>query len=116
MRLTGLLAILLFLAIVFFAAPAASYAQTRNSVQPAAATPPTVTATAQPAVPQAHLSRRDVMDESRDGVCYTMRTYVVARESRDSDVTYPKAYYECLPDWKVQTRSIDQSLELHPSR
>jgi len=114
MRLTGLLAILLFLAIVFFAAPAASYAQSRDSAQAAATAP--MTAKVQPAFPQAHLSRRGVMSEGRDGVCYTMRTYVVARESRDSDVTYPKAYFECLPEWKVQTRTIDQLPELHPSR
>ena len=115
MRLTGLLAVLLFIVIVFFAAPAASYGQTSNSVQPAATTPPVTAAKEQPASPQARLSRRDVLEEQRDGVCYTMRTYVVARESRDSDVTYPKAYHECLPEWKVQTRSIEQ-LELNPSR
>lgn len=115
MRLTGLLAVLLFIVIVFFAAPAASYGQTPDSVQPAAATPSLATAKAQPAFPQARLSRHDVLEEQRDGVCYTMRTYVVARESRDSDVTYPKAYHECLPEWKVQTRSIQQ-LDLNPSR
>lgn len=116
MRLTGLLAVLLFIVIVFFAAPAASYGQTTDSAQPAATTPPVITARAQPALPPTRLSRRDVLEEQRDGVCYTMRTYIVARESRDSDVTYPKAYFECLPEWKVQTRTIDQSPELHPSR
>lgn len=116
MRLTGLLAVLLFIVIVFFAAPAASYGQTTDSAQPAATTPPVITARAQPALPPTRLSRRDVLEEQRDGVCYTMRTYIVARESRDSDVTYPKAYHECLPEWKIQTRSIEQPVDLYPSR
>jgi len=105
MRLTGLLAILLFLAIVFFAAPAASYAQSMDS-----ASAPSAFADAGKTgaiLPPPRIARRMITEERRDGVCFTMRTYIVARESRDSDVTHPKAYRECLPEWKLQMRSTD---------
>ena len=112
MRLTGLLAILLFLAIVFFAASAASYAQTLHAVAPSSSTdlvkPATPDTLAQP-----RFTRRLFSEEQRDGICYTMRTYVVARESRDSDVTVPKAYHECLPEWKLQMRTTDERITPH---
>jgi len=105
MRLTGILAVILFLAIVFFAAPAASCAQSND----AAASDLAILADAgkTPAVlPQPpRLSRRAVIEEQRDGVCFTMRTYVVARESRDSDAVRFKGYHECLPEWKLQMRT-----------
>jgi hypothetical protein len=107
MRLTGLLAILLFLAIVFFAAPVASYAQSVDSAAP----PRTLLAdNGQTPVdlPQSpKLSRRTFREEQRDGVCFTMRTYVVARESRDSDAVRFKGYHECMPEWKLQMRTTD---------
>jgi hypothetical protein len=107
MRLTGLLAILLFLAIVFFAAPAASYGQTADSVAPAATISPEISKRIEMSP---RLTRRTFSEERRDGVCYTMRTYIVARESRDSDVTVPKSYQECLPEWKLQMRTTEQKL------
>ena len=107
MRLTGLLAIFLFLAIVLFAAPAASYAQSVDSAVPQA-TLLAESSQAQVALPQApKLSRRAFREEQRDGVCFTMRTYIVTRESRDSDAVRFKGYHECLPEWKLQMRTTD---------
>ena len=40
--------------------------------------------------------------------CLTMRTYVVARENRNSDVTHHVRYYECVPAWKFDMRKTDQ--------
>jgi hypothetical protein len=113
MRLTGLLALLLFLAIVFFAAPAASYAQTTDSS--AVTLPLPANTTVMPAtVPPAHFTRRSFTEERRDGVCYTMRTYIMARENPDSDATYLKGYRECLPEWKVQMRSTEATVPTPP--
>lgn len=125
MRLTGLLALLLFFLIVFFAAPAASNAQT---VQAPAATmnsngpstenvPPSGpfrVATDSPTIDRPLVLRQPLMDHGgdmvlrdyeRDGVCYTMRTYVMAREDRDSDATRMARYRKCLPSWKVDLKT-----------
>jgi len=126
MRLTGLLALLLFFLIVF-AAPAASYAQT---VQAPAAAPdsrndrlipddnPRIThptsATDAPEVERPwglgqplleHDGDMVFRDFDRDGVCYTMRTYVMAREDKSSDTTRMVRYQKCLPAWKLNFKS-----------
>ncbi len=44
-------------------------------------------------------------EQSGDTVCYTMRSYVVARESHDSDVVRPVRYVKCQPAWKFEVRS-----------
>jgi hypothetical protein len=116
MRLTGLLAILLFLLIVFFAAPAASHAQMaspQSAAKPDAARP--LTAEASPVLEPARTSRglRGPVELERDGVCYTMRTYVLAREERDSDVTRMVRYTTCLPAWKLQYKTAVQELRPH---
>jgi hypothetical protein len=127
MRLTGLLALLLFFLIVFFAAPAASYAQAAQA--PAAATDsrndgliledsPLIEhpkpATDAPEVDRPlglgqplleHGGDMVLRDFDRDGVCYTMRTYVMAREDKDSDVTRMVRYRKCLPAWKLNFKS-----------
>jgi hypothetical protein len=115
MRLTGILAVVLFLAIVFFAAPAASYAQSNDGTAPNLAflADAGKKGAGSPQLP--HLSMRAETDEQRDGVCFTMRTYVVARESRDSDVVRAKGYHECMPGWKLQMRTTDE-LNLDSSR
>ena len=101
MRITGLLVVLLFILILFFAAPAASYAQTANSAQATSS-----------AVGRADLDRTvrnflrgDGAQLERDGVCYTMRTYIVAREDKDSDVTRPVRVTRCLPATKLEFKS-----------
>jgi len=125
MRLTGLLALLLFFLIVFFAAPAASYAQTAQA--PAATSnstgllPENVSqsesfqfAADAPRLDRPLVLREPLMDHGgdmvlrdyeRDGVCYTMRTYVMAREDKDSDVTRMARYRKCLPSWKVDLKT-----------
>jgi hypothetical protein len=124
MRLTGLLALLLFFLIVFFAAPAASYAQTAQA--PAAATDfkadvipgDNARIEGQPGhAPEAdrpiivaqplleHGGDMVFRDYSRDGTCYTMRTYVMAREDKDSDATRMVRYRKCLPSWKLDLKT-----------
>jgi hypothetical protein len=124
MRLTGLLALLLFFLIVFFAAPAASYAQATpaaadpksdvlilpqdapvDSSKPMAATPETERplGLGQPLLE--HSGDMVLRDVERDGVCYTMRTYVMAREDKSSDVTRMVRYHKCLPSWKLDFKT-----------
>lgn len=136
MRLTGLLAILLFLAIVFFAAPAASYAQ--EAKDPAIKTDPNGS---KPSANPAEAARGDAISplEQRErpivlaqpllehggdlvlrddgnnvdnaGLCYTMRTYIMAREDKTSDVTHLMRQVKCTPARKFQIKSADQHIE-----
>ena len=101
MRLTGLLALLLFILIVFFAAPAASFAQTATANVPSASSEQAMDGTV------ADLARRARFGSEfeRDGVCYTMRTYVMAREDKDSDVTRMVRATRCLPSWKLEFKT-----------
>jgi hypothetical protein len=105
MRLTGLLVLLLLILILFFAAPAASYAQTatNNTVK----TSGKADAAQQVDQTFADLARRarSGSELERDGVCYTMRTYVMAREDKDSDVTRMVRATRCLPAWKLEFKT-----------
>jgi len=106
MRLTGLLAILLFILIVFFAAPAASFAQQ-------AATQDRLPAfsykSADPYVrAMRDFAARDGLELERDGVCYTLRTYVMARDEWDSDATHVVRATRCLPAWKLQFKTATE--------
>ncbi len=101
MRVTGLLVVLLLIVIFFLAAPAASYAQSANSANAASS-----------AADRADFDRTvrnfmrgDGSQLERDGVCYTMRTYKVAREDKDSDVTRPVRVTRCLPATKLEFKS-----------
>ena len=132
MRLTGLLALLLFFLIVF-AAPAASYAQTaqtpatapdfRNAPlilenSPSIEHPKSATdapeadrpiVVVQPVLE--HGGDMEFREYSRDDTCYTMRTYVMAREDKDSDVTRMVRYRKCLPAWKLNLKSAIAPVE-----
>jgi hypothetical protein len=44
------------------------------------------------------------IEEKRDSVCYTMRSYIVARENRDSDSTKLVGYSICQPSSKYELR------------
>ncbi len=101
MRITGLLVFLLLVLIFFLAAPAASYAQSANSAQaaPSAADRADFDRTVRSFI------RGDGTQLERDGVCYTMRTYKVAREDKDSDVTRPVRVTRCLPATKLEFKS-----------
>ena len=101
MRITGLLVFLLLILIFFFAAPAASYAQTAPSAKPSVSSDNKDA----PARAFQNLLRGDGTQLERDGVCFTMRTYVVAREDKDSDVTRPVRVTRCLPATKLEFKS-----------
>jgi hypothetical protein len=40
-----------------------------------------------------------------DVTCYTIRTYVVARDSKDSDSTHPAGYSTCQPSAQYQLKT-----------
>ena len=44
------------------------------------------------------------IEEKRDSVCYTMRSYIVARENRDSDSTKLVGYSTCQPSSRYELR------------
>lgn len=134
MRLTGLLALLLFVLIVFFAAPAASYAQTSSTtvieIQKAdsshAVSPhkpkgdigqlsdyPLVAS--QPLVehegdlvmqlPSGDPSQETTLGD--DYSCFTMRSYIMARDDKDSDATHLVRKVKCTPARKFSVKSAD---------
>jgi hypothetical protein len=102
MRITGLLVFLLLVLIFFFVAPAASSAQTANS---ASAAPSAADRVDFDRTVLRNFIRGDGAQLERDGVCYTMRTYKVAREDKDSDVTRPVRVTRCLPATKLEFKS-----------
>ncbi|HMK20936.1 MAG TPA: hypothetical protein VK466_01300 [Terriglobales bacterium] len=103
MRLTGLLAILLFILIVFFAAPAASFAQAAaDANRPVVSHDKSLDQLLQAMNDPAG---RDSWELERDGVCYTLRTYVVARDEKDSDSTHAVRVTRCLPATRLQFKT-----------
>ena len=60
---------------------------------------------------ESDLSRRGQgpTENYNDGVCATMRTYVVARENPRSDTTDVVGYARCQPAWKFRLRTADQN-------
>lgn len=141
MRLTGLLAVLLFLLIVFFAAPAASYAQTANQETIKTERPdfnPVQILPDKPQLDEARpLGQTDralvlvqplmehggdlVLRESaeNDDLCYSMRTYVMAREDKTSDVTHLVRQVKCTParkfNYKTTELRIQQPADVKPA-
>jgi len=140
MRLTGLLAVLLFLLIVFFAAPAASNAQTAN--------PPTIKTESTDSnpvllLPEKQLNQERPLEQTdralvlaqplmehggdlvlresaeNDDLCYSMRTYVMAREDKTSDVTHFVRQVKCTParkfNYKTTELRIQQPADLKPA-
>ena len=111
MRITGLLALVLFLIIVLFVAPAASHAQTASLLPETKVNTHEMSASnISPLLDEVRRHRRfaDALQLEQDGVCYTMRTYVMAREDRDSDTTHMVRYTRCLPAWKLQFKSATE--------
>ena len=101
MRITGLLVVLLLILFFFFASPAASYAQTAPSTKLVVSTD----GKDAPARAYQNFLRGDGTQLQMDGVCFTMRTYVVAREDKDSDVTRPVRVTRCMPATKLEFKS-----------
>jgi hypothetical protein len=135
MRLTGLLALRLFVLIVFFAAPAASYAQTSsapaiktesadaNHLIPLSNQPKTSFA---PSSEQPLVAMQPLVEHNGDLVlrepsgdssqetslgddysCFTMRSYIMARDDKDSDATHLVRKVKCTPARKFSVKSAD---------
>ena len=51
-----------------------------------------------------------------DTVCYKIRSYVVARDSKDSDSVHPVGYSTCQPSSKYRLRTTDGIIQLKLSR
>jgi hypothetical protein len=45
--------------------------------------------------------------EGLDGTCYAIRSYVVARDSKDSDSTHPVSYSTCQPASRYRVRTTE---------
>lgn len=43
-----------------------------------------------------------------DTTCYTMRSYVVARDSKDSDSTHPAGYSTCQPASRYRVKTTEE--------
>ena len=112
MRVTSLLVFLLL--IVFFAAPAASFAQAANDdVQSQDFRSKSADAW-QKALKS--LADHDVLQLERDGVCYTLRTYVMARDEKDSDSTHMVRATRCLPSARLQFKTATEPVLKTPDR
>ena len=131
MRLTGLLALLLFVLILFYAAPAASYGQTANTataqpnasqsdsmaILPEKLQPAATRVSEHPLVPSQPLLEhngdlvlRESMQESPLGdesTCLKLRTYIVALDDKTSDSTHPVRKVTCTPARKFSFKSAD---------
>jgi hypothetical protein len=46
-----------------------------------------------------------------DVTCYSIRSYVVARDAKDSDSTHPTGYSTCLPSDRYHVKSAEIRLE-----
>ena len=47
-----------------------------------------------------------------DTVCYTIRSYVVARDRKDSDSVHPVGYSTCQPSNRYRLRTTEKKLSL----
>lgn len=61
-------------------------------------------------LPDANATLKITTDRGRDEVCYKMRSYLVRRESPDSDMVRPVGYTTCLPATRVQMRTSELPL------
>lgn len=61
-----------------------------------------------------HASRRaTVLTGPDDDICYTMRTYVVARDRKDSDSTHAVRSTTCLPGSRLRLKTADAPASLN---
>ena len=128
MRLIGLLALLLFV-IVFFAAPAASFAQNAETPAGVPDNPKADSGVIVPDQPRptpsttdrAMYARQPLLEhggdlvfretEENDGLCYSLRTYVMARDDKSSDATHLARKIKCTPARKFGIKSADIHIE-----
>jgi hypothetical protein len=57
--------------------------------------------------PISHFSKEQLDDRT----CYAIRSYVVARDSKDSDSTHPTGYSTCRPSDRYQVKSAEIRVE-----
>jgi hypothetical protein len=131
MRLTGLLALLLFVLIVFYAAPAASFGQTANTPAVKSDNHETDSMTLLPEKLQLardRVSERPLvasqpllehngdlvlreslqdLQQSDDFDCLKLRTYIVARDDKTTDATHPVRKVDCTPARKFNFKTAD---------
>jgi len=131
MRLTGLLALLLFVVIVFFAAPAASFAQNSNaaasteannfailsnkahadhssmSERPLVASQPLLEHNGDMVLREPSQERSPEASLGDDFSCFTMRSYIMARDDKTSDATHLVRQVKCTPARKFSVKSAD---------
>jgi hypothetical protein len=50
--------------------------------------------------------------ERNDSICYTLRTYRVARLSPNSDATEPAGYSSCLSSSRIQLKTAVDTIEI----
>lgn len=113
MRLGTLL--LVIVAILLLTAPAASFAQSSAALVSSAKAGSSFTGDSgavirpdgTPASPE-NASEWRKLNSGSQLSCFTMRTYVVARDTPDSDSTHAAGYHECVPAWKFEMRSSEQ--------
>jgi hypothetical protein len=48
-----------------------------------------------------------VLNSQSDLACYAIRSYLVARDSKDSDSTHPAGYSTCLPSDRYRVKSAE---------
>jgi hypothetical protein len=111
MRITTLL--LPIVALILLTAPAAGFAQAAGSPKSVAAFAGDSAAILRPdgssPTPAEHSpSSWKLNAMNSQPVCYTMRTYVVARDTPGSDATHVASYHDCLPSWKLDMRTSEQ--------
>jgi hypothetical protein len=53
------------------------------------------------------LAMRQLQLDGTDTTCYTIRSYVVARDSKDSDSTHPAGYSTCRPSDRYHVKTAE---------
>jgi hypothetical protein len=111
MRIHGLLVALLFGTVSLGAAPASDSTAEANSVSNFHPSIERHHFDLRPLGPSIEWHRSDLhnlgsihIEDDRDKVCYTMRSYVVEREDRDSDSTKLVGYSTCQPSSRYELR------------
>ena len=60
---------------------------------------------------RASIVEHSVLPLAADTTCLSIRSYVVARDSKDSDSTHPAGYSTCLPSNRYQVRNAEIRLD-----
>ena len=113
MRPMGLLAVVLFVFLPVYAAAADPSQTAADSAQNSSSTemlPPGMISIDKlhlPADMRLNPGKHLVIHGPMEVTCLKMRTYIVARDEPDSDVTHPVAYRTCIPSSKYDFKSAD---------